>query len=343
MSSTTLAEDPALYLVDGVHGLYVDAAAWDEGSRELFFISLWGRDTAIQELLARLSLPSEQGGFSAFNLTRADQGGKVLVRVSNPQVLAKMSGRMPAANVFGEIAHTWIYVPLALRPDYAGRRALRIIRAEAGADGEAAEADAAWALLQEVSHLPLLDGWRRVVTQAAAQRGWLKRHAGIAANALEIDLSAPDYEAAISGLIQSGQLRLPDGDTATPPPPPSGRLSAAQLDSHLCQFSGTENWYRHWLAKAMLYTDGVKSFAEHGGQGGAYWFLDVVATECFPLLRKEGFLHIVLSVQGGQATAKADDGNGRPLWTKAIAFTDMQEGDWRFYLTDNVLLLPGEY
>jgi hypothetical protein len=29
--------------------------------------------------------------------------------------------------------------------------------------------------------------------------------------------------------------------------------------------------------------------------------------------------------------------------TRQVDFTDMQPGKWRFYLTDNVLLLPGEY
>lgn len=347
-----------LYRVDGVYGLFADAAVWDQASGELFFISLWGRDTALQEFLARLSLPPGQGGFSAFNLTGTGQEGKVLVRVSNPGQMAKLGGRMPSSGLFGEVAQTWIYTPLALSLDYAGRRALRILRADTdGPDqaDEAFEAEAAWSLLKEVSHLPLLDGWRQAVVQAAFGRGWIKRHQGIAANALEIDLGDPDYETVISGLIKGGILR-PPGDTLPPSsndrgqgepesPPPSGRkrLTSEQLDSHLFQFSGTENWYRHWLAKAMLYTDGVKSFAEHGGQEGAYWFLDVVATEFFPLLRKEAFLHIVLSVKDRKATIRVDDGNDHALREKPIEFTDMQEGDWRFYLTDNVLLLPGEY
>ena len=347
-----------LYRVDGVHGLFADAAAWNPEDGELFFISLWGRDTGVQELLARLSLPSEQGGFSAFNLSGGGQGEKVLVRVSNPGRLSKLSGRMPSSSLFGELAHVWIYAPLALNPDYAGRRALRLFQTDADAPSPGDglfEADAVWSLLKEVSHLPLLDEWRRPVVQAAVARGWLKRHAGIAVDAVEIDLGAPDYEAAVSGLIQAGQLRLP-GECAAPPPgdggqgepadpPPSGnnRLTAEQLNFHLGYFSGTENWHRHSLVKAMLYTDGVKSFAEHGGQEGAYWLLDVVATEFFPLLRQEAFLHLVLSVQGGKATLKADDGDGRILREKAIDYTDMQAGDWRFYLTDNVLLLPGEY
>jgi hypothetical protein len=92
----------------------------------------------------------------------------------------------------------------------------------------------------------------------------------------------------------------------------------------------------------MLYTDGVQFFAENAG-GGAYWFLDIVATEVFRLQEKEAFLHIVLKAQDHKALIKADDGNGNVIWDKEIEFTDCPTGEWRFYLTDNVLMVPSEY
>ena len=42
----------------------------------------------------------------------------------------------------------------------------------------------------------------------------------------------------------------------------------------LRQFTGTETWYRHPLARKVLYTEGVQYVAE---QGGAYWLLDIIA------------------------------------------------------------------
>ena len=42
----------------------------------------------------------------------------------------------------------------------------------------------------------------------------------------------------------------------------------------LRQFTGSESWYRHPLARSVLYTDGVRHAAE---AGGAYWLLDVIA------------------------------------------------------------------
>jgi hypothetical protein len=41
----------------------------------------------------------------------------------------------------------------------------------------------------------------------------------------------------------------------------------------LMQFTGSEHWYRHGLARALLFTDGAKYVAD---RGGAYWLLDEI-------------------------------------------------------------------
>ena len=42
----------------------------------------------------------------------------------------------------------------------------------------------------------------------------------------------------------------------------------------LQRFTGTEQWYRHALNPKVLFTDGAKHVADHGG---AYWLLDEIA------------------------------------------------------------------
>jgi hypothetical protein len=44
--------------------------------------------------------------------------------------------------------------------------------------------------------------------------------------------------------------------------------------SDLAQFTGSENWYWHGINRNVLYTDGARHVAEHGG---AYWLLDEIA------------------------------------------------------------------
>lgn len=118
------------------------------------------------------------------------------------------------------------------------------------------------------------------------------------------------------------------------------KSSAHEIRNALAQCTGSEHWYRHPFVRACLYTDGAKLFAE---MAGAYWFLDIVATEILPFQRKEEFIVVTLAVTGSIARITADDGNGNVLWSRGIAFTDCPEGEWKFYLANNTFHLPSEY
>ena len=112
----------------------------------------------------------------------------------------------------------------------------------------------------------------------------------------------------------------------------------------LSQFYGTEHYYKH-LVGNMVYTDGVKYFAE---KAGAYWFLDTVGFEYGERFKNEEFLSITLTVAKGKAKVLATDGNDRTLDAANISFTDCPEGEFNFYLTNppnevSVLMLRGEY
>ncbi len=117
-------------------------------------------------------------------------------------------------------------------------------------------------------------------------------------------------------------------------------MNTAELQTELRQHYGTENWYKHPLSLTMKYTEGVRAFAQ---AAGAYWLLDIIATEVMPLTKTEDFLSVELIVTGSTAKLFVDDGNSAILFIKKIPFTDCPEGEWKFYLTDNVLMLPSEY
>ena len=110
----------------------------------------------------------------------------------------------------------------------------------------------------------------------------------------------------------------------------------------LAQFYGTENYYVNPLYRWMKYTDGVKFFAENAGNG-AYWLLDILGTELHALSKNEEFMNIELHVTGNNAKLIADDGNDRRIYQKRIDYTDCPEGNYRFYLTNEVLMLASEY
>ena len=74
-----------------VPGVFCDAHLVDDGG--LRFLSLWGRDTAIQELLARLSLPEREGGLRSFWIGKSGQEGARYVSFIDPDRLVRLSAR----------------------------------------------------------------------------------------------------------------------------------------------------------------------------------------------------------------------------------------------------------
>jgi hypothetical protein len=111
----------------------------------------------------------------------------------------------------------------------------------------------------------------------------------------------------------------------------------------LRQFTGTEHWYRHPLVRQVLYTDGARYVAE---TAGAYWLLDEIALaqKFEQAVQGEEFQVWKLAVtEERTATLTCEDGNGRAVFTKAIAFTDFPAEGITFYVTNKTILLPGEY
>lgn len=116
-----------------------------------------------------------------------------------------------------------------------------------------------------------------------------------------------------------------------------------ELYSQLRQYIGGDTVYHHSLVKSFLYTSGVRDFAKNAG-GGAYWLLDILATEpaIAKLVVETGFAVVTLNVTGSTAllTVAADSGEP-PVFSSNIPFTDCPEapvtpldtdGSWKFYI-----------
>ena len=110
----------------------------------------------------------------------------------------------------------------------------------------------------------------------------------------------------------------------------------------LKHFTGSETWYRHGLNRDVLFTDGAKYVADHGG---AFWLLDEIALaqQFEPKVQAEGFQVWKLTVTDSSATLACEDGNDRPVLTKAIEFTDFPEPGVTLWFAGGVILLPSEY
>ena len=116
-------------------------------------------------------------------------------------------------------------------------------------------------------------------------------------------------------------------------------LNAADL----AQFTGNENWYRHAINRAVLFTDGAKFVAD---QAGAYWLLDEIALiqPHDKRIAPEDFQVWKLTVNADQtAVLTCEDGNGNVVYTKLIEYTDFPPEGITLYFTNNTILLPREY
>ena len=118
-------------------------------------------------------------------------------------------------------------------------------------------------------------------------------------------------------------------------------MKSEELRENLQQFYGTENYFKNPLLRYQ-YTDGVKYFAENAG---AYWLLQEINFIYVELLKinKAEFIGITVNSNNNKADIIADDGNDNILKQKHIGFTDLPEGEWKFFLINNILLLPSEY
>ena len=108
-------------------------------------------------------------------------------------------------------------------------------------------------------------------------------------------------------------------------------------ESDLNQFTGTENYYRHWTGGGV-FTDGVQYLAE---QAGAYWLIDAV----FSYRRREPFqVWTLRKNDDNSAVLTMQEDSGEPVKVRqTIPFTDFPLDRIKLYLIDSVLLLPSEY
>lgn len=199
MTTAILPVVPELMSINEAPGVYADALLRDERG-SLLFCSLWGRDTAIQELLARLSVSIEEGGLRSLRL-EGPQGTET-VHLDRMPCIEKLTGRLPPKNLFGNLVQLWLFDRLAIEPYRANRRALLLQRQTQDAD------TALWALVRNVIHIPLLDAWKEVVLDVFQQRGWIRWLRGINVDAVFVDLSADEVEAEVSRLVRERRLSI---------------------------------------------------------------------------------------------------------------------------------------
>ena len=210
-----------MYVIDEQPDVFADAIASDDNA-QLLFTSVFGRDTSIQQLLARCQLPSSQGGIDKLScrLDRKHEHGirttalggeeELTVIVGDPNRLDKLTGRLPRENLFGNLVHAWIFDPVILTPDRAGRTGWDLREFRPGHINPDADRWSLWSLVKEVSPLSLLDDWQDFMLT------WLFDQSGIRdarslgrIRATKVVLPK-SFEPEVSRLVREGVLALPE-------------------------------------------------------------------------------------------------------------------------------------
>lgn len=196
-----------LFLLVEQSDVFVDACVSDE-RRDLLFLSVYGRDTSIQQLQARLHQSTEQGGVDRLTFRASPQDRPALeVMVGDAQRLEKVIGRLPRSGLLGNLVHAWIYDPALLKPDLSA--GVGWVLSLDGPMAEAFEAEQSWLLVQELSPVPLMAHWSLTVLSHLHEQGACFRPAAVGpVRALRLALPE-DFSTWVSEQVASGRLGLP--------------------------------------------------------------------------------------------------------------------------------------
>ncbi|MBN91699.1 MAG: hypothetical protein CL954_07835 [Erythrobacteraceae bacterium] len=196
-----ISSDQPLYRIDECSDLMADACVCgDQG--DLIFLSVWARDTAIQQFLARLTLGRDEDGLDQFHLI-TDQGGSVPVFVPSVERLEKRLTRSYRRTLFGSLVNLWLFDRRCVRPDKSTTSALALLP-RAAAD----PTSRLWLLVKETCPLPLLDHWQEAVMALLRDRDML-HDLPVALGPLQgfrLGLDVPALTEALGGLIRQGVL-----------------------------------------------------------------------------------------------------------------------------------------
>lgn len=213
-----------MYQIQQVSDVHVDACVRNEAG-QLIFLSAFGRDTAIKELMARMELGTgDNHSLSELTLKgTCDYAGEShAVMVGDPKRLDKHTGRLPKRKLFGNMTHVWIYDPAIREPDKGSRTAWLIDRVLSdGAESSSLDIrERIWATIGQLASIPLLPHWRDTVLKAVwrdmvFEMGkttseeynprFSKPLGGMQAFRIALTEEFPNV---VSSLIKSGQLHL---------------------------------------------------------------------------------------------------------------------------------------
>lgn len=199
--NASLSLKKKLYPIDECRDLMVDACLW-ESMFNLMFISIWGRDTAIQSFLARLTLGRSADGLEQFHIVN-EQNPDIPIFINSVDRLEKRLARVYRQTIFGSLTNLWLFDSRCLKPDKSNSSAILLLPKEV-----ANPTERIWSTVKETCPLPLLDHWQQPVLAVLKEHSMLtelpKGIGNIAG--YQINLHIPDLKLHLGEKIRQGIL-----------------------------------------------------------------------------------------------------------------------------------------
>ena len=108
-----------LYQIEEFSDIWADACLRDSEGR-LMFLSVYGRDGVLMQMLAAFELGASQRGVNQIHLVGRD-GERHRVDVGDVKRLDKHAGKLPRQNLFGPLNQMWLFDRGMRSPDRANR------------------------------------------------------------------------------------------------------------------------------------------------------------------------------------------------------------------------------
>ena len=192
--------------------LSVDACVVDQVTGQLIFLSVWGRDTAITELIARLTLDARETESLRSGITLNVDGKPQRISI-NADLLEKQLSRSYKGTLFGNLINLWLFDNRCTSPDRANLTSYVLLEQNTamGSLKQHPQFTKCLAQLTDLSPLPILPSWADLVFQEAEGLGMVTQHKTLLGSltCFQIALDLCVLERSMSALISSQQLRLP--------------------------------------------------------------------------------------------------------------------------------------
>lgn len=161
-----MSDKPVIGTCDEMSDIFIDACVVTPET-ELVLLSVWGRDTAIKEMLARISLPaSAENALPSMNIRWSNAH---ITLFPDKDVLEKRQTRDYTGTLFGKMVNLWLYDKRMDTADYANHSAFVMHTPQIATP----LSDRLWSQVMDLTPFPLLSHWQESVMQIIEEAGMI--------------------------------------------------------------------------------------------------------------------------------------------------------------------------